>query len=222
VGEPELPVRRGTYRLGVFGSMMDPPHLGHLAVVNAVHDATDIDRIAVVPAGTPPHREAPRVSARARLTMAVRAFADLPHVVVSDTEVERAEAGEVGYMVDTLEELVELPSLLGYDDLEVQLSLIVGADQLTRLETWHRPERICELAELLVVQRPDQVGGAAMEAAVDELGERLGARIRPVPMDPVEISSTQVREVAATGDRAAIAALVPGAIVDDVLALYGP
>jgi phosphopantetheine adenylyltransferase len=41
-------------------------------------------------------------------------------------------------------------------------------------------------------------------------------------MAPVPISSTLVREVAATGDRAAVAPLVPGAIVDDVLALYGP
>lgn len=202
--------------------MMDPPHLGHLAIVDAVHEACGLDRIVVVPAGTPPHRAAPRVSARARLTMAVRAFADLPHVVVSDTEVERAEHGEVGYMVETLEETAELPALLGYDDLRVELSLILGADQLAAFDAWHRPDRILELASIVVVRRPDQLEDTVLEAALENLRTRSDARVRLVEMTPVAISSTSVREVAATGDRGGVARLVPGAIVDDVLALYGP
>jgi nicotinate-nucleotide adenylyltransferase len=153
--------------------------------------------------------------------MAVRAFADLPHVVVSDTEVERAESGEVGYMVDTLEETMELPALLGYDDLRVELSLVVGADQAETLLEWHRPERILELADVVVLERPDHVMSAALAAALQGIRDR-GGRVTLVEMAPVPISSTLVREVAATGDRAAVAALVPGAIVDDVLALYGP
>lgn len=215
-------MRRGTYRLGVFGSMMDPPHLGHLAVVDAVHESCGLDRIVVVPSGLPPHRAAPRVSARARLTMAVRAFADLDHVVVSDTEVDRAEHGEVGYMVDTLEETSDLPSLLGYDDLQVEPWLVVGADQAAALPDWHRFDRITELARVVVVRRPDQVGDAALDAAIARLDEAWGIQVRLVDMASVPISSTRVREVAASGDEAAVAALVPDAIVDDVLRLYGP
>lgn len=202
--------------------MMNPPHLGHVAVVEAVHRACELDRIVIVPSGIPPHRPAPGVSARARLTMAVRAFADIDHVVVSDTEVERGERGEPGYMVDTLEELLDLPALLGYDELEVRTSLVVGADQAMTLPTWHRFDRITELADLVVVRRPDQLDDVQLDAAIDALREDWGVALRIVDMPAVPISSTQVREVASRGDRGALRELVPGAIVNDVLRLYGP
>ncbi len=201
---------------------MNPPHLGHVAVVEAVHRACELDRIVIVPSGIPPHRPAPGVSARARLTLAVRAFADIDHVVVSDTEVERGERGEPGYMVDTLEELLDLPALLGYDELEVRTSLVVGADQAMTLPTWHRFDRITELADLVVVRRPDQLDDVQLDAAIDALREDWGVALRIVDMPAVPISSTQVREVASRGDRGALRELVPGAIVNDVLRLYGP
>lgn len=218
----DLPIRRGTYRLGVFGSMMNPPHVGHLAVVEAVHTACRLDRIVVVPSGIPPHRAEPTVSARARLTMAVRAFADLEHVVVSDTEVERGEHGEPGYMVDTVEEMLDLPGLLGYDDLRVEASLIVGADQAGSLTAWHRWQDLLEMVQLLVVGRPDQLGDEALDAALISLGEPPPCRIHRIEMPPVAISSTLVREIAASGNRDVVAPLVPGAILDDVIQLYGP
>lgn len=202
--------------------MMNPPHLGHVAIVDAVRDACALDRVVVVPSGIPPHRPAPGVSARARLTMAVRAFADLDHVVVSDTEVERGEHGDAGYMVDTLEELRELPSLLGYDDLEVVATLVVGADQAATLPTWHRFDRITELAEIAIVRRPDQLADAHLDDALEALREAWGIAPTIVDMPAVPISSTLVRQVAASGDREALARLVPGAIIDDVLRLYGP
>lgn len=201
---------------------MNPPHVGHVAVADAVHEACDLDRVVVVPAGIPPHRRAPTVSARARLTMAVRAFGDMEHVVVSDTEVQRGEDGEVGFMVDTLEELLELPAMLGYDDLEVELSLVVGADQARALPDWHRFDRISELARIIVVRRPDEVGDDVLEATCTRLAADWGIRVRSVDMPAVAVSSTLVREVAAHGDRAGLESLVPLAIVDDVLRLYGP
>ncbi len=202
--------------------MMDPPHLGHVAIVDAACEACGLDRVVVVPSGIPPHRDAPGRSARARLTLAVRAFADRDHVVVSDTEVERGEAGEAGYMVDTLEELAELPAQLGYDDLRVELALVVGADQAATLPSWRQFERISQLAEVVVVRRPDQVGDAAFDDAMGVLREQWGLAPVVVDMPSVAISSTGVRQVAASGDRDALRELVPGAIVDDVLRLYGP
>ncbi|MCW2927214.1 MAG: Nicotinate-nucleotide adenylyltransferase [Thermoleophilia bacterium] len=201
--------------------MMNPPHLGHLALVDAVHEACALDRVVVVPAGIPPHRGTPTVSARARLTMAVRAFADLPHVVVSDTEVDRGEHGEPGYMVDTVEEVLELPAMLGYDDLLVEPVLVVGADQAAALPKWHRWEHLRDLARIAVVRRPDQLADAELDDALDRLREG-GARIDLVDMPTVPISSTLVREVAARRDAAGLRQLVPEAIIDDVLRLYGP
>ncbi|MCW2961476.1 MAG: nicotinate-nicotinamide nucleotide adenylyltransferase [Thermoleophilia bacterium] len=201
--------------------MMNPPHLGHRAVVDAVHAACGLDRVVVVPAGIPPHRRAPQVSARARLTMAVRAFADLDHVVVSDSEVERGEDGDPGYMVDTVAEVIEAPASLGYDDLEVHAWLVVGADQAATLHSWERWEQLRGMARIAIVARPDQIAADTLAATVREL-EAGGAEVDLVPMPEVPISSTIVRDVAATGDVDALRALIPEAIVNDVLQLYGP
>ncbi|MCW2949888.1 MAG: nadD [Thermoleophilia bacterium] len=217
----ELPPREGDYRLGVFGSMMNPPHLGHHALVAAVHEQLHLHRVMVVPSGIPPHRRAPKVSARARLTMAVRAFADLDHVVVSDSEVDRGESGEVGYMVDTVEEALEIPELLGYHDLTVEVSLVVGADQVAHLTTWHRWDELAKRVRVAVIGRPDQQSAADVTAQVEHL-RRAGVAIDVVDMAPVAVSSTMVREAAQRADRAAVAAMVPAAIVGDVMHLYGP
>lgn len=216
----ELPPRHGEYRLGIFGSMMNPPHRGHHALVDAVHRACGLHRVMVVPAGIPPHRRAPEVSPRARLTMAVRAFADLDHVVVSDSEVDRGESGDVGYMIDTVDEALEIPQLLGYDDLRVRIWLIVGADQVATLTTWHRWEELSRRVTLAVVGRPDLLADGTLQAEVAAL-RAAGTVVEVVEMEPIAISSTQVRDAARRGDRAAVAELVPDAIVEDVLHLYG-
>lgn len=218
--ERELPPRTGTYRLGVYGSMMNPPHRGHIAVVDAVHEACRLDRVVVVPAGIPPHRRAPAVPARERLAMAVRAFADLPHVVVSDTEVERGERGEPGYMVDTVAQLVDEPAELGFDELTVEPWLVVGADQAATIGSWHDAGTLLRIANVAVVDRPDQLDDDALSRCLEPL-RAAGARVRRVGMPPVPISSTGVRRAASAGDVEAVSAMVPPTVVGDVMRLYG-
>ena len=101
-------------------------------------------------------------------------------------------------------------------------SLIVGADQAAALPTWHRFDRISELARIIVVRRADQLDDGALDATLGELNDAWGLQTVTVDMPLVPISSTRVREVASTGDRSALRELVPPDIVDDVLRLYGP
>ena len=199
--------------------MMNPPHLGHLALVDAVHEQLGLDRVQVVPAGIPPHRRAPNIPARVRLELAISAFADLDHVVVSDTEVERGEHGEVGYMVDTIEEAIDLPDLLGYDQLVVEPTLIVGADQASTLARWHRWDAIVAMARIAIVTRPDHEALAKLERNVGILTQN-GARIDVVHMDSVPISSTMVRAAVSAGDVGRVRQLVPEAIVERVFESY--
>jgi nicotinic acid mononucleotide adenylyltransferase len=141
--------------------------------------------------------------------------------VVSDSEVDRGEAGEVGYMVDTIDEAIEIPSLLGFDDLTVDAALVVGADQVATLPQWNRYDQLIQRARIAVVGRPLLLDDDTFARQVEAL-RRAGARVDVVDMAPVAISSTLVREAAAHGDRDAVEQLVPTAIVDDVLHLYGP
>ena len=59
-------------KIGVYGGTFNPPHLGHLAAARAAMDALGLDKLLLMPAATPPHKELPPGSPPAadRLAMA--------------------------------------------------------------------------------------------------------------------------------------------------------
>jgi nicotinate-nucleotide adenylyltransferase len=170
-------------RIGVFGGQFDPPHNGHLAVVRAAGRQLGLDRLLVVPAARPPHRPEPATSAEVRYELARAAFAAEPGVEVSRIELDRDGPS---YTVDTL---------VGLSAPGRTLCLIVGADQLAALDSWERPDRVRELATIVVAARP----GAPRVDGVEVLA-----------MEPVEASSSEVRERVAHGED--VSELVPAAV----------
>lgn len=167
-------------RLAVLGGTFDPLHVGHLIVAQDVVERLDLDRLLVVPAGRPPHREAV-LPARTRLDLVRRAFEGDDRIEVSDLEVRRQGPS---YTVDTLAELRDLRS-------PSELSCVVGVDQLREFDTWHRPERILELARLVVMAR------AGVEP--DEADVPAGVEYGTVEVTRVDLSGTRLRRRLAEG-----------------------
>jgi len=67
---------------------------------------------------------------------------------------------------------------------------IEGADSLAEITTWYRPDRLIELSELAVVQRP----GAELDLGrLEEELPGLGERLHWVHMPQLEISSSDLR-----------------------------
>jgi nicotinate-nucleotide adenylyltransferase len=174
-------------RIGVFGGQFDPPHNGHLAVVRAARDQLGLDQMLIVPSARPPHRPDPATPAETRYRLAQAAFAAEPGVEVSRIELDRDGPG---YTVETLE------ALAGPDR---ELYLILGADQLAAMASWHRPERVRELARIAVAARP---GAPPADAA---------ARL---VMEPVDVSSSALRHLIAAG--ADVRAKVPATVVEAI------
>lgn len=157
-------------RIGLLGGTFDPPHVGHLVVALDAAESLALDRLLVVPAARPPHREAV-LDAATRLELMREAFRGDPRVEVTDVELRRPGPS---WTVDTVE--------WAREELSPEvLYLIVGADQLRAFGGWHRPERILELARLAVMTRP---------------GEEVGATDVPherVEVTRVDLSSTRIR-----------------------------
>lgn len=129
-------------RTGIFGGTFDPVHVGHLAIALAALESARLDRVIFVPASRSPLKDrGPYASAEDRLAMLVAATKDEPRFDVSRVELDRAGPS---YTVDTLE------ALRG----EGELHLILGSDALADLGRWRRPERVRELATILVARRP--------------------------------------------------------------------
>lgn len=163
-------------RLGVLGGTFDPLHVGHLVVAQDVVEELGLDRLLVVPAARPPHREAV-FPAGERLAMAETAFGDDSRIEVSDLEHRREGPS---YTVDTL-------AAVRADRSPERLFCVIGADQLREFGGWHRPERILELATLAVMDRGTE--GAPTGAEGESPPEH-----RRVSVTRVDLSSTRLRD----------------------------
>ena len=183
-------------KIGIYGGTFNPPHLGHLAAARAAIDALGLDKLLLMPAATPPHKELPPGSPPAadRLAMAEK-LADallMPKAVqVSALEMDRPGPS---YTADTVEQLHER-------EPEAQLWLLVGSDMFLSLHTWREPERIMKYASVCAFHRTQADEAARFAAQKERLERDYGARIQLIPVPGlVEISSTRLRELLSQGE----------------------
>ena len=186
----------------ILGGTFNPPHIGHLVMVQEALDQLALDRVVLMPVAHPPHKEAPEdPGAAVRLDLCRLAVADAERVEVSDLEIER---GGASYTVDTLR---ALHATSPGDDL----TFIVGGDMAPRLPSWREPEEVLRLATLAVAER-EQVSRADIERRLESLG--AAGRVRFFDMPRLDISSSDVRARVATG--APIRHLVPDAVAEHI------
>jgi nicotinate-nucleotide adenylyltransferase len=194
--------------------MFDPPHAGHVAIAKrAIESLSGICHCYVVVTDQPPHRKAPRTSSANRLAMARAAFSELPNTEVSDIEIARfAATGEPTYMIDTVSELRkhrpgERPVL------------VLGADRAASFDSWHRWRELLDLADLCVMTRE---GAAESREAIARLRKLApAATIHEISMVPIDISSTEVRDLVTAGRFDDAAKLVPDGVAPLLSTAYG-
>jgi nicotinate-nucleotide adenylyltransferase len=198
--------------IGILGGTFDPVHLAHLRCGLELLEYLRLAELRFLPCRQPPHRAIPAAEPAQRLAMLRLALAGQPGFSIDERELRRTGPS---YMVDTLESLrAELPAQ--------PLCLIVGLDAFAQLPTWHRWERLIELAHIAVMTRPGLRAAPGGEVAV--LLERWRAddppalhaapagRILLCPVTSLEISATQVRTLVAQGRSARY--LVPERVLD--------
>lgn len=167
-------------RTGILGGTFDPPHNGHIALARAARSALSLDEVLLVPASRNPHKEhPPRASARDRLRMCALAAAGESGIAVCDIEAQRSG---FSYTVDTLEDLCMVRP--------ADYWLIMGADALSSFMDWKEPHRILRLARLAVAVRD----GQGVKSLVEDWDPADRARVDPVPMPEMPISSSKIRE----------------------------
>lgn len=151
-------------------------------------DELKLDRVLFMPTGAPRYRVPAVASGEQRVAMLRLALADNPSFEIDARELA---PGASGYTVDTLK---ELRLELGPD---IELWLLMGADQYAKLDSWHRPQDVKRLTRIAVFARP---------------GVQLEKSVAVIPMKPLQISASEIRaRVARGGD---ITALVPPAVAN--------
>ena len=161
-------------RLGILGGTFDPVHCGHLLLARYVQEALDLDRVLLVPAADPPHKSEVPTPPEHRWRMVCAAVEGHDRLEACDLELRRPG---VSYTVDTLRRLRDQ----GPGD---ERFLIIGADNVPELESWHDPEGILELAAV--------IAGSRVEAEALPAGA-FSDRVERVDTPVFDISSTEIR-----------------------------
>jgi nicotinate-nucleotide adenylyltransferase len=186
-------------KVGLFGGTFNPIHLAHLRAAEEVRETLCLDRIVFVPAKAPPHKVPDTVSdAKRRLRLVRAAIADNPLFEVSEIELRREGPS---YSVDTLREILEGPNP------PARLWFIVGADAFVEMDTWKSAREIFRLTDIAVMGRPPwgacppppPAFAGDFEPLATGYRHLSGREIRFIPVTPLDISSTLIRQALADG-----------------------
>ena len=131
--------------VGILGGTFNPIHYGHLRSALELRERLGLAEVRLVPAARPPHREQPECPVEQRADMVSLAIAGEPGLLCDRRELLREGPS---YTVDSLQ---ELRMQLG---TEQSLYLIVGADALSAIDSWHRWQEIPALAHIVALARP--------------------------------------------------------------------
>ena len=138
-------------KIGVYGGTFNPPHLGHITAARAVFDLLQLDRLLLIPAGLPPHKEMPAGSPTPQQRLEMTRLAGEQTGLSSKVQILDMELVRTGksYTSDTLAALKQM-----YPDDE--LWLLMGTDMFLTLQAWHAPEEILRLAGIAAFGRTEE------------------------------------------------------------------
>jgi nicotinate-nucleotide adenylyltransferase len=187
-------------RRGILGGTFDPIHTGHLILAQEVLGQLGLDEIWFVPTGEPWMKRGQRLTSQVhRKEMVELAIKGNERFKLSTLEMDRP--GKT-YTVDTLEEL------RAGEMRDDEVLFIMGVDTLNSVHLWKCPERVLELAQLVVALRPGH--GALDVGSLAAIDPTIGERLMTVRLPLIEISGTELRRRVASGE--SYRYLVPDAV----------
>lgn len=188
--------RLSNVRVGLFGGTFNPIHIGHLALAENVTESLSLDRMFLIPSKIPPHKKGNIIEPEKRLEM-VSMVADKlgDKFYVSDYEVNTEG---ISYTHKTL---IHFRGIYPDDEL----FFACGTDIFETISKWHEYEDLFNYANFVVVSRSMVSFGKMLEAMPEWMhdmviredqykGEKFG-KIILYEMPPVDISSTEIRDV---------------------------
>ncbi|PRH39570.1 nicotinate-nucleotide adenylyltransferase [Burkholderia vietnamiensis] len=195
---PQPPSQPPSQRIGLLGGTFDPIHDGHLALARRFADVLQLTKLVLLPAGQPyQKRDVSAAEHRLAMTRAAAGSLALPGVAVTVATDEIEHAGPT-YTVETLARWRER---IGPD---ASLSLLIGADQLVRLDTWRDWRKLFDYAHVCASTRPGFDLGAASADVAREIARRRAdaEQLKATPSGRLLIDTTLAFDIAATDIRA--------------------
>ena len=186
-------------KIALFGGTFNPPHLGPRRLLDSFCSLLPFDRVFVVPDKRPVHKICDDLALdNERLQMCRLAFDD-PAFTVSSMEIDRESDS---YTVYTVRELQAQ-----YPDAEIYL--LMGSDMFLSFHKWYKYREIFEKCTLCVASRQDEDDLQALRSYAFKTlrvyipqNKTAGEHLLFSPVEPFEISSSELREKLAAGEDA--------------------
>ncbi|MCC6451269.1 MAG: nicotinate (nicotinamide) nucleotide adenylyltransferase [Acidobacteria bacterium] len=188
---------RRPLRIAFFGGSFDPPHLGHMAIANALIRQFELDEFVFVPAFHAPHKRSAPTSAFDRYTMLCLATQNESRMTVSRLEIEMPQKP---YSVETLGRITQMLP-------REEIFFVMGADSWRDIRTWREWEKLFEMTDHIVVTRPgyaietDHVTDDIRERIIDVRGgelpvktDRAATNIYFTDKVDIDLSATEIRK----------------------------
>lgn len=170
-------------RIGILGGSFDPIHNGHMHMAKCACQYKGLDEVWLVPTGHSPHKDEQKMtSPRDRYAMCELAASTDARIKVSTVELDSTGKN---YTYITLEKLTTQYPMH-------EFFFIMGGDSLDYFEQWVHPERICELAKLLVIPR-DRYHHSYLEKKAGEIKQLFPCHIEIISCENYPLSSTEIR-----------------------------
>lgn len=128
--------------IAIYGGSFDPPHIGHIDIVECAIKALLIEKLVVVPTFLSPFKSHSDASALQRLVWLQKVFDGFANVEVSDFEVKQKRP------VPSIETVIHFKK-----QCKGTLYFIIGADNLTSLHRWHRFSELDSMVTWVVASR---------------------------------------------------------------------
>lgn len=215
-----------TAPIGLLGGSFDPIHIGHLQLARDALAQLGLAEVRFIPAGQPWQKTVATDGAHRAHMVELAVLEELERgesrFVLDMHELER---GGPTYTIDTLR---ALRKTLGD---ATPLVLLIGADQMERLDTWREWDHLLDLAHIAVARRNDAV--LSLSWSLQEFFNAHWARraaiaaapaghIVELDMTPIDASATEIRALLAQpvspSRDARLAAIVPPAVLDYIRA----
>lgn len=131
-------------KIGIYGGSFNPIHFGHIKIATYVLEKLNLDKVLIIPVGTPSHRENNLVSGGYRLKMCQLAFKNYKNIEISDIEIKN---DSISYTIDTLKKIQKLYGK------ENEFFEIIGEDSADYFSEWKDYKKILEKSKVVVLKR---------------------------------------------------------------------
>jgi nicotinate-nucleotide adenylyltransferase len=189
-------------RIGILGGTFDPIHEAHLALARRFADVLALTELVLMPAGQP-WQKADVSAAEHRLAMTHAAALSLKlNGTKVSVAVDEIEHDGPTYTVETLQRWRER------EGGDASIALLIGADQLVRLDTWRDWQRLFDYAHIACATRPG-FDVKHVPPVIAEVITQRGAKadvLQATPQGHLLIDESLAFDVSATDIRAELRA----------------